>query len=728
MSTVYRAKSLILEREVALKVLSGSATSGGIKRFQQEAKTMGQLRHPNAVSIFSFDYLDDDTPVIVMEFLEGQSLQRLLEKQGRLSLAQVNSLLAQLCAGLDAAHRLGIVHRDLSSSNIFLVGSDTDFVVKILDFGISKIVNRDKVKDTLSSGKLVGTPFYMSPEQAEGGSADARSDIYSLGCVLYECLCGRKAFDADNGIALIHAQLSLYPPEPDFAWGDKSKERVFRELSVTCLQKDPERRFQSCSEILSYLASPEEFSDKLERLDRQTWSSSRLIQSSLPADAKKMPWQLLAGLSIFLIVVSFFVCTAPDCLRSAALFFESKNKALALRLMSWSGDLYLQLKHDPAEALDCDLILVSMSTTDHPQLITALDRLQQQTLALPDSKQKCQSLIKAFNFVDKLNYGKYITEVENADYKSKFFAQLVHSKYCDRLGLRKDFSALLEALRPVNRKQSSANAQLAWDSIADFLEANEKIKLDQSETDRFEYLPREILNDKGLRIIKDELKREPSSVRAKMHYALCLQLSAPLQARVLLRSIMNDPAAPQDARILSCNSLIDMDGDKLLGGNDQKSYQFGKIGLSKFGDVSALSPEKTAMIHRMVRLEYRLKLQKEMESLSRLLVHDLVSANFRETNITTIDIMSKERNAGRNAERNAYLEQNWLPTYNVLTDTNQGELARELAEDLQRRCQEPGWKSKKAAVEKGLAGIVDNSLEPRRKLLLQSIRKMLCED
>ena len=156
--------------------------------------------------------------------------------------------------GLDYAHSLGLVHRDLNPANIFLIGEAPSFEVKLIDFGLAKLL-ADSTDKLTQTGLVIGTPQYMSPELARGQKIDHQSDIYSFGCVMYEVLSDKPAFNADSPVALLYLQQHKYPDEPHFLLSDKSREQHLKQIILRCLQKDPALRFQSCEELTSALSS-----------------------------------------------------------------------------------------------------------------------------------------------------------------------------------------------------------------------------------------------------------------------------------------------------------------------------------------------------------------------------------------------------------------------------------------------------------------------------------------
>src|SRR5215210_663575 len=214
MGTVYLATHLDLERPVAVKIIRPefAADADVSDRFLREARTMAKLRHPNAAMIFDAGNLPDGRHFIVMEFVEGETLSQALARQGRFSFTDAIDIATQICDVLEEAHRLGIIHRDLKPSNILLGKRG----VCVLDFGVAKVL-ASSAESTFThastgSGQLIGTPRYMSPEQCLGQRVGARSDLYSLGVLLYEMLAGRPPFTDPLASAVLVKQATAAPP------------------------------------------------------------------------------------------------------------------------------------------------------------------------------------------------------------------------------------------------------------------------------------------------------------------------------------------------------------------------------------------------------------------------------------------------------------------------------------------------------------------------------------
>ncbi len=207
MGAVYQVRHILLNVDMALKTLDsqrlGDANSA--RRFQTEAQAAFSLKHPNLVKVHDFGVLDDGHPFLVMDLVKGKTLQTLIKERGQLSFSEIEPIFVQLCFGLAHAHQQQVVHRDIKPANIMIVDGvplKDEGSIKILDFGIAKIVNSDRGEmDALTqTGEIFGSPYYMSPEQCSGVSIDQRSDIYSLGCVLFEAITGTPPLVGSNAL------------------------------------------------------------------------------------------------------------------------------------------------------------------------------------------------------------------------------------------------------------------------------------------------------------------------------------------------------------------------------------------------------------------------------------------------------------------------------------------------------------------------------------------------
>ena len=251
MGTVYSAVHPVIEKKVAIKVLKNvvSYDADARKRFVLEARAANQIGHPNIVDIFSFGELSDGRLYYVMELLTGASLERHIEKKKHLDEDEALWIAIQLCDALAAAHQVGVVHRDLKPDNIFLDQLGHQRRVKLLDFGVAKLVEKGRELLPIADGTPIGTPAYMSPEQCLGHEVDARSDIYAVGVVLFEALAGRLPFEGSTVAEIMTRHLEeTAPPVPQV-------EPEVAGLVARCLEKDPAKRIQTAAELRELAAA-----------------------------------------------------------------------------------------------------------------------------------------------------------------------------------------------------------------------------------------------------------------------------------------------------------------------------------------------------------------------------------------------------------------------------------------------------------------------------------------
>mgnify|MGYP003288201597 CR=1 FL=1 len=250
MSVVYQARRVHIGDVVAVKILTGKFVKddAAIARFRREARAAAMLRHPNVITIHDFgETHDEHAPAfIVMEFVKGTPLRELLNSEDHFSVERGVRLMRGICAGVGAAHRQGVVHRDLKPDNILVVAPEDDFElesVRVVDFGLAKLLAD---AGAVTTGSVVGTPYYMSPEQCLGEPLDARSDVYSLGAMFYEMLSGKKPFKAETVSGVINRHLT--EPPPPFSPALEIPRRVSIGI-MHALAKDPDARPQSATEL-----------------------------------------------------------------------------------------------------------------------------------------------------------------------------------------------------------------------------------------------------------------------------------------------------------------------------------------------------------------------------------------------------------------------------------------------------------------------------------------------
>ena len=243
MAIVYRAKCLVLNRYVAIKVLRPEYRDDAefIKRFKIEAQSAGSLSHPNIVSIYDVGN-EDDIEYIVMEYVEGITLKQYLSTKGVLQWKEAVDYASQICSGLEHAHKKGIVHKDIKPENIIIT---KEGILKITDFGIAKALNQGTIA---TGGLTMGSVHYFSPEQARGGFTDAKTDLYSLGILLYEMIAGKLPFEGESAISVAMQHLEKAPVRPSFY--NPSIPRSLEAVILKAMKKEQTERYQSATHML----------------------------------------------------------------------------------------------------------------------------------------------------------------------------------------------------------------------------------------------------------------------------------------------------------------------------------------------------------------------------------------------------------------------------------------------------------------------------------------------
>ena len=254
MSMVYRARRVRIGDDVAVKILMGKFVKddAALARFRREARAAAMLHHPNVITIHDFGETDDEhvPAFLVMEFVKGTPLRDLLSSEGQFPVERAVRMMRGICAGVGAAHRQGVVHRDLKPENILVVAPTDDYEfesVRVVDFGLAKLLAD---ADSAHKGAVVGTPFYMSPEQCMGEPLDTRSDVYSLGAMFYEMISGQRPFGADtvSGVVSKH----LYEPPPPLPAAREVPRRISAAI-MQALAKDPDERPETATELARLL-------------------------------------------------------------------------------------------------------------------------------------------------------------------------------------------------------------------------------------------------------------------------------------------------------------------------------------------------------------------------------------------------------------------------------------------------------------------------------------------
>lgn len=250
MGVVYQATHIHIESTVAIKVLHKELVSNpqAVERFRREARASGRIHHPHAISVIDFGVAENNIVYIVMEYLDGMTLSKRIRQTGRVSPEETVRIMRDVCAAVDAAHRKGVIHRDLKPDNIMLQRVDGQENVKVLDFGIAQLKSLTGMSLELTQqGTLIGTPFYMSPEQCAGKELDSRSDIYSLGVILFEMLTGRLPFKAESHLAVIIKHTTEAPPR--LRQIEPAVPATLEVVTLRALAKSPDERQASAAAL-----------------------------------------------------------------------------------------------------------------------------------------------------------------------------------------------------------------------------------------------------------------------------------------------------------------------------------------------------------------------------------------------------------------------------------------------------------------------------------------------
>lgn len=295
MGAVYRATQIALERAVAIKVILGASADApvAIRRFQREALAVARLRHPHIVAVHDFGVAPGFGAYLVLEYLEGRSLRDELKLRNRIPAREAVEWMAQICAAVHAAHVAGLVHRDLKPDNVILERTGDGRVVKVLDFGIATFTAGSGPMHTplTGAGGIIGTPYYMSPEQCRGEAVTPASDIYALGCVLYELLTGRPPFQGDSTPGLLYQHVSVAPVPPSMFAPEIPA--ALDAAILRAIDKDPGARFATAQDLRRAMtaSAPDASADTLPLADAPPAVAPRRDASTpahnLPTDVSR---------------------------------------------------------------------------------------------------------------------------------------------------------------------------------------------------------------------------------------------------------------------------------------------------------------------------------------------------------------------------------------------------------------------------------------------------------
>lgn len=250
MAVVYKANHIQMERTVVIKVMQGwlLANKNSVERFERECKLTAKLNHPNIVSVYDVGSIGGKEPYLVMEFIKGEALADKIHNQGALPYATTANIIIQICRGLQEAHSMGIIHRDLKPDNVLLQHkSDRPDWVKIVDFGISNLVQG--AKRLTKTGRMVGTPEYIAPEQLKDRPIDIRTDLYAIGIMMFEMLTGRVPFEGESAESILMKHLLEDAPPMHTVRPEIEVGNPFEPIVSKLLMKEPDARYQTATEL-----------------------------------------------------------------------------------------------------------------------------------------------------------------------------------------------------------------------------------------------------------------------------------------------------------------------------------------------------------------------------------------------------------------------------------------------------------------------------------------------
>ena len=451
MGTVYRAEHVQISKVMAIKLLHRELEQNpeNVARFHREAESASRLNHPNTVHVFDFGRTKSGSLYLVMEYVDGRDLGKIIGEEGPMPFGRVAHLCAQVAGSVEDAHAAGIIHRDLKLENVVIALGRDGEVAKVLDFGLAKLFEGTVEAQVTSSGTIVGTPYYMSPEQIQGRELDGRSDVYAIGAIMYECVVGKPPFEAPNPVGVLSKHLTEEPLRPS-ARSPLSVPAEADDIIMRCLEKDPNRRYQTAEELrqdlIKYLRTVGSGAWRLSGLKRPELGSGapRYERYDSIFSRNRRPWWfilffLLAGSG----VVAWQLATSGPSEREPNHTAKNANRLppgtdmgayLGQRLSEDSGDVdVFEIEYIGAARRAADLQVSSIPNMD--VVVELLKRNQQVPLVVGDSRGLGQG--ERLPNVP-LEPGKYLIRIRERSLEGELPTENVSDEYYVRWELLDD--------------------------------------------------------------------------------------------------------------------------------------------------------------------------------------------------------------------------------------------------------------------------------------------------
>lgn len=418
MGVVYLAEHTALNRKFALKVLSPNLVNEqNWLRFQSEAKTIASLNHPIFVKVYDLGIHANKVPFYSMDYLEGSSLEEILAARGALQLGPALETFLEVLDGLAYAHRNNIVHRDIKPGNIMLCTTNGITSVKVLDFGISKFIGSDsgKMQQLTSAGEIFGSPFYMSPEQCAGGTVDARSDIYSIGCTLFETLTGYVPYEANTAIETVMMHQEQTPPLISDVLPDAQYPPSLDLVLGKCLAKLPQERYQSAKELAIDLTRIKEgkdltaysnaFSKEKSARSKNQEQAESARAGDLPSESpKNLSLQKLRAMPLLTAVIALVILT---CLTASVLLISVQKRAsVKVQQNHINAQPWPQAKFPAIETYGTNQNSKPEEDDEASSLLEAPGDSRNEVMPYSTVKTINGRMVRTFNFPTDVNIGK----------------------------------------------------------------------------------------------------------------------------------------------------------------------------------------------------------------------------------------------------------------------------------------------------------------------------------